>query len=100
MSSFSIEDIRFRRIGDDECSILVHGDEVGTLSRRPDVAHDDPGRVYFVAHLWDDARGPRHIDDRGAIRRTIVTMLIERDLVPPAPPPVHPDFAGRRHRLA
>ena len=100
MSGFSIEDIRFRRTGDDECSILVHGEDVGTLSRRPDVASDDPGRVYFVAHLWDDPRGPRHIDDRGAIRRTIATMLIERDLVPPAPPPVHPDFAGRRHRLA
>ena len=38
---FSIHDIRFRRTRDDECAIVVHGQTVGTVMRRPDIANPD-----------------------------------------------------------
>ena len=97
---FTNDDISFRRTADEECTIVVFGQSVGTLTRRPDVASDDPDRVYFIAHLWDDGRGPKLIDDRHEVRRTIAAMLVERELVPPIPPPVHPDVVERRHRIA
>ena len=40
-ANFSIHDIRFRRSGDDECDIVVHGHTVGTVTCRPDIANRD-----------------------------------------------------------
>ena len=48
---FTDDDISFHRTADEECTIVVFGQSVGTLTRRPDVARDDPDRVYFIAHL-------------------------------------------------
>ena len=95
----ALDDIRFRRGADDEWFIVVHGETVGTVMRRPDLAAADPGRVYYAAHLWDDHRGPCLVDDRRDVRPTVVRMLVERDLVPPAPL-VHPAFPERQGALA
>ena len=95
MSGFSINDLRFRRRGDDECDIDVYGQTVGTVMRRPDIANPDGGRFYVI-HLYDDRRGPKQLDDRDAVRSTIASILVERNLVPSTPPPVHPDYAARR----
>ncbi len=94
---FSIHDIRFRRTSDDECAIVVHGQTVGTVMRRPDIANPDGGFFYAV-HLMDDFRGPRLVDHRHEVRPVAAAMIAERDLAPWTPPPVHPDFA--RHRPA
>ena len=91
----SVHDLRFRRTVDDECDIVVHGEVVGTVTRRPDIASPDGG-VYFVIHLFDDRRGPRHVDDRERVRTVAAAMIAECDLVPWMPPPMHPEFAGRR----
>ena len=100
MSGFSIADLRFRRRGDDECDIVVYGMTVGTVMRRPDIANPDGGRFYVI-HLYDDRRGPKQLDDRNAVRSAIASMLVERELVPSTPPPVHPDYATRQqHRPA
>ena len=97
-TNFSIDDLRFRRRGDDECDIVVYGQIVGSVMRRPDIANPDDGQ-YFVIHLYDDRRGPKQLDDRDAVRSEIASMLVERDLVPWTPPPVHPNYATRRqHR--
>ena len=93
-ANFSIHDLRFRRTGEDECDILVHDEVVGTVTRRPDIANPDGG-VYFVIHLFDDHRGPRHVDDRDRVKAVAAATIAERDLVPCTPPPVHPAF---RHR--
>ncbi len=99
MSGFSIDDLRFRRRGDDECDIVVYGMTVGTVMRRVDIANPGGGRFYVI-HLYDDRRGPKQIDDRNAVRGAIASMLVERDLVPSTPPPVHPDYAARRQHDA
>ncbi len=98
MSSFdfSIRDIRFRRRLDDECDIVVFGETVGIVTRRPDIADPDGAGVYFALHLYDDRRGPKLVDDRDAIKPAIARMLADRDLVPVAPPPVHRAFSDRR----
>ncbi len=98
-ASFSINDVKFRRCGGDECHITVFGQTVGTVARRRDVA-DPGGGWFYAAHLYDDRRGPKLIDRRDAVRGTIARMLIERDLVPWTPPPVHPEFIERRQRHA
>ena len=95
----AIDDILFRRSGDDEWFIVVHGETVGTVTRRPDIAAADPDRFYYAAHLCDDHRGPRLIDDRREVRPTVARMLVERDLVPPAPL-VHPSFRNRHAAIA
>ena len=98
MSGFSIDDLRFRRRGADECDIVVYGMTVGSVMRRPDIANPDGG-WFYVIHLYDDRRGPKQLDDRDTVRSMIASMLIERDLVRSIPPPVHPDYAARRqHR--
>ena len=98
MSGFSIADLRFRQRGDDECDIVVYGMTVGSVMRRPDIVNPDGG-WFYVIHLYDDQHGPKQLDDRDAVRSTIASMLVERDLVPSTPPPVHPDYAARRqHR--
>ena len=97
MSGFSIADLRFRRRGADECDVVVYGMTVGTVMRRPDIANPDGGR-FFVIHLYDDRHGPKQLDDRDTVRSTIASMLVERDLVPSIPPPVHSDYAARRQR--
>ena len=96
-ADFSVNDVMFRRTTDDQCDIVVFGETVGSVMKRQDVASPDGGR-YYVIHLADDCRGPRQVDDRDAVRGTIARMLIERDLVPSTPPPVHPEFT--RHRTA
>ena len=95
----ALDDIRFRRGGDDEWFIVVYGETVGSVMRRPDPAAADPDRVYYAAHLWDDRRGPRLVDHRRDVRPTVARMLIQRDLVPPAPL-VHPAFPERQGALA
>ena len=100
MSGFSIDDLRFRRRGDDECDIFVFGQTVGIVMRRHDIANPDGG-WFYVIHLYDDRRGPKQLDDRAQVRSAIASMLVERDLVPSTPPPMHPDYAARRqHRPA
>ncbi len=91
--NFSIHDIKFRRRLDDECDIVVFGETVGTVTRRPDIASSAGGR-YYVVHLRDDRRGPRTVDDRDAIKPAIARMLVDRDLVPWISPPVHSAFAA------
>ncbi len=93
---FSIRDIRFRRRLDDECDIVVFGETVGTVTRRRDIADPDGAGVYFALHLYDDRRGPKSVDDRNAIKPAIARMMADRDLVPAAPPPVHPAFSNAR----
>ena len=92
---FSIRDIKFRRRLDAECDIVVFGETVGTVTKRPDVACPTPGRFYYAVHLRDDRLGPRLIDDRDAIKPTIARMLVDRDLLPWTPPPVHPSTLER-----
>ena len=98
MSGFSMSDVKFRRRGEDECDIVVYGQLVGILTRCPGYSLSGRKDVYWV-HLYDDFRGPRRVRDRNDIRRTAAQMIADRDLVPPMPPPVHPDYAVRRqHR--
>ena len=97
--TIAVDDLRFRRCGDDEYAIIVFDEDVGTVLRRADIASAEPQHV-FIAHLWDDARGSVFIQDRREVRSTIVNLLIRRDLVPWTQPPVHPDFAERTHRSA
>ena len=99
-TNLSIDDLRFRRRPADECDIVVYGQTVGSVMRRPDIANPDGG-WFYVIHLYDDRRGPKQVDHRDEVRSTIAAMLVERDLVPCTPPPVHPDYAARRqHRPA
>ena len=98
-ADFSVNDVMFRRIAGDQCDIVVFGETVGSVVKRQDIASPDGG-WFYVIHLADDYRGPRQVDDRDAVRATIARMLIERDLVPSTPPPLHPQFAERQHRAA
>ena len=91
---FSIHDIRFRRTSDDECAIVVHGQTVGIATRRADIANPDGGFFYAV-HLMDDFRGPRLVDHRDQVRPVAAAMIVERDLAPWTPPPVHPSSQDR-----
>ena len=93
---FSISDIRFRRRLADECDIVVHGETVGTVMKRRDIADPDGAGIYFALHLCDDHRGPVLVDDRDAVKSTVARMLVDRNLVPAVPPPVHPEIAGQR----
>ena len=88
---FSIRDIKFRRRLEDECDIVVFGETVGIVTRRPDIANSTGG-WYYVVHLRDDHRGPRMVDDRDAIKPTVARMLVNRDLVPWTPPPLRSAF--------
>ncbi|MDD9992055.1 MAG: hypothetical protein OXP75_09640 [Rhodospirillales bacterium] len=97
--SISVEDLHFRRCGDDVFAVIVFNENVGTVLRRLDVASAEPRHV-FVAHMHDDPKGPVFIEDRREVRSAIVDLLIQRDLVPSAPVPVHPEFAERRRRTA
>ena len=99
-ADLSIRAVMFRRTADDECHIVVFGETVGSVMKRPDVASADPEQVYFAAHLWDDARGPVLIDRREQVHATIAGMLLTRDLVPSTTPPVHPEFTRCQHRAA
>ena len=95
-TGFSITDVRFRRRLDDECDIVIHGETVGTVTKRRDIADPDGDRFYFALHLFDDHRGPVLVDDRDAIKPTVARMLVDRDLVPGTSPPVHPAFSSAR----
>ena len=75
-TGFSIRDVKFRRRLDHECDIVIHGETVGTVMKRRDIADPDGAGVYFALHLFDDHRGPVLVDDR--------------DLVPATPPSTHP----------
>ena len=90
-ANFSIHDVRFRRTGGDECDIVVHNEVVGTVMKRPDFA-SPAGGSFYVVHLYDDHRGPRHVDDRDRVKTVTVAMIADRDLAPWTPRPVHPDF--------
>ena len=97
---FSIREVRFRRRLDHECDIVIHGETVGTVTKRPDIADPDGAGVYFALHLFDDHRGPVLVDDREAVKPTVARMLVDRNLVPVTPPPVHPERAGQRQHHA
>ena len=98
--SITVDDLHFRRCGDDgQYAVIVFNENVGSVLRRPDVASAEPRHV-FIAHMYDDPKGPVFIEDRREVRSTIVNLLIQRDLLPSAPPPVHPDFAERKQRAA
>ena len=94
--NLSIHDLRFRRTGEDQCDIVVFGQTLGTVTRRPDIASPDGG-WYYVVHLFDDHRGPRHVDDLDRVRAVAAATIAERDLAPSMPPPVHPDFPKSGH---
>ena len=94
--NFSVHDVRFRRCGEDECTIVVYGQTVGTVTRRTDCTTPN-GAPFYVIHLYDDWRGPRQVDDRHQVRAVTAAMIDERDLVPWTPPPAHPDFRERQH---
>ena len=93
---FNARNITFRRSGEDEYTIVVYGQNVGTVNRRIDYATPDRS-YYYVLHLSKDWKGPRQVDDRNEIRPAAAAMLVERDLVPWTPPPMHPDVRKRRH---
>ena len=96
-ADFSIRDVMFRRTSASECDVVIFGETVGTVTRRRDVASPDGGWFYAV-HLADDFRGPVLIDRREEVRPTVADMLVEHDLVPSMPPPVHPQVTRcRRH---
>ena len=95
-ADFSIRDVMFRRAAGNECDIVVFGETVGSVMKRPDIANPDGGWFYAV-HLANDFRGPVLVEDRDAVRSEIARMMIERDLVPSTPPPVHPEFIPHRH---
>ncbi|MDE0383008.1 MAG: hypothetical protein OXI22_03915 [Defluviicoccus sp.] len=71
-SDFSIDDVLFRRTGDDLCAILVFGRQVGTLIR------------------LRDPEGPRQVERRSQVCLAAADMLWERGLVPPADEPDRP----------
>ena len=98
-ADFSIRDVMFRRTSANECDIVVFGETVGSVMKRPDIANPDGGWFYAI-HLADDFRGPVLVDDHGAVRSEIARMLVERDLVPSTPPPVHPEFIPYRPSAA
>ncbi|MDE0381685.1 MAG: hypothetical protein OXI20_20825 [Rhodospirillales bacterium] len=98
--NFSISDIRFRRRLDHECDFVVFGETVGTVTKRRDIADPDGAGFYFALHLHDDHLGPRLVDDRDAVKPTIARMLVDRNLVPAAPPQVHPEHARQRQHHA
>ncbi|MCY4547196.1 MAG: hypothetical protein OXC28_02405 [Defluviicoccus sp.] len=92
-SDFSIDDVLFRRTGDDRCAILVFGREVGTLIRLRD--HDDPDDPwYYVIALLRDPAGPRQVERRSQIRLAAADMLWDRGLVPQADQHDHLHNAG------
>ena len=95
-TGFSIRDIKFRRRLEHECDIVVHGETVGTVMKRPDIADPHGAGVYFALHLFDDHGGPVLVDDRNAIKPTVARMLVDRNLVPVVPPQVHPQIAMQR----
>jgi len=97
--SITVDDLHFRRCGDDgEYAVIAFNNEnIGSVLCRPDVASADPRHV-FIVHLWNDPKGPTFIEDQREVRSTIVDLLIRRDLVPSAPPPAHPHFAGQKRR--
>ena len=99
-TGFSISDVKFRRHLADECDIVVFSETVGTVTRRPDIADPDGKGFYFALHLFDDRRGPVLVDERHAVKPTVARMLVERNLVPAVPPPVHPEIAGQRQHHA
>ena len=91
-TDFSISDVLFRRTGDDECSIVVFGENVGTLVRvRDNDRPDDPW--HYVIRLLGDPAGPREVDRRSQIRLAAADMLWERGLVPGLPAPGPPAAA-------
>ena len=99
-TGFSIRDVKFRRRLVDECDIVIHGETVGTVMKRRDIADPDGAGVYFALHLFDDHRGPVLVDEREAIKPTIARMLVDRNLVPWTPPPVPSECAGlRQHHV-
>ena len=93
---FTISDIRFRRRLAEECDIVVFGETVGTVTKRRDIADPDGAGFYFALHLHDDHRGPRLVDDRDAVKSTIARILVDRNLVPVTPSPVHPTALEQR----
>ena len=99
-TSFSITDVRFRRRLEHECDIVIHGETVGTVMKRRDIADPDGAGIYFALHLFDDHRGPVLVDDRDAVKPTVARMLVDRDLVPAVPPSVHPKPVDQHQRHA
>lgn len=95
VTDFSINDVLYRRTGDDKCSIVVFGENVGTLIRVRD--NDRPGDPwYYVIRLLGDAAGPRQVEQRSQIRLATADMLWDLGLVPGlhTPPDAHPDTAA------
>ena len=99
-TGFSIRDVKFRRRLEGECDIVIHGETVGTVMKRRDIADPEGVGIYFALHLFDDHRGPVLVDDREAVKPTIARMLVDRNLVPAAPPQVHPEHARQRQHHA
>ena len=88
-SDFSIDDVLFRRAGDDLCAILVFGHRVGTPVRLRD-RHDPADPRSYAIGLLRGPEGPRQVERGGRVRLAAADMLWERGLVPPADEPRHP----------
>ena len=99
-TGFSIHDVKFRRRLEGECDIVIHGETVGTVMKRRDIADPDGAGIYFALHLFDDHRGPVLVDDREAVKPTVARLLVDRNLVPWTPPPVRPERAKQRQHRA
>ncbi len=86
---FSIDDVLFRRTSDDQCAILVYGQQVGTLVRLRD--REEPADPwYYVISLLRDPAGPRRVERRSQVRLAAADMVWERGLVPPQDTPALP----------
>ena len=59
--------ITFKRVTPEESVIFdADGDRVGEVCRQPDILN--PGKHYYVVHLYEDPRGWVRVYDRSRIR--------------------------------
>ena len=101
MSGFSMHDVKFRRTDASTSATSSSTARSSAPSWGAPTSRTRPAAGSTLVHLYDDRRGPRQVKDRDAVRGAIASMLVERGLVPPMPPPTHPDHAARRrHRPA
>lgn len=80
-TDFSSHDVRFRRTGEDECKIVVHGETVGAVHRH--TSHSQAEHPFdYAIHLYDASGAPRLVDRRSQIRLAVADWLWTANLVP------------------
>ena len=65
--------VTFKRIAPHESRILDDGETVGDVYRQPDILN--PGAVFYVVHLLEDARGFFRVLDRHRIREVAQRLV-------------------------